>query len=117
MYKLTRLWELSVTDKTFETRGVPREALCFNGATEDTMTVAALYEASEKYRLVDEYGPYSFTPSEDGRLYCELGFRSEKSALRWFLSFGSGVEILSPEPFRQTFNNELRRTLKIYENT
>ena len=68
-------------------------------------------------RLVEEYGPYSFTVTDDGRLYCKLGFRSEESALRWFLSFGSKAEILSPEPFRQAFNNELRRTLKIYENT
>lgn len=117
MYKLTRLWELSVTGEPFEPRMIPEETLCFNGATEDKMSVAALYESSEKFRLVDEYGPYSFRAAEDGRLYSELGFRSEESALRWFLSFGSKVEILSPEPFRRTFNNELRRTLKIYENT
>lgn len=117
MYKLTRLWELSVTDESFEPRVVPEETLCFNGATEDKMSVAALYESSEKFRLVDEYGPYSFRAAEDGRLYSELGFRSEESALRWFLSFGSKVEILSPESFRQTFNNELRRIIKIYENT
>ena len=59
----------------------------------------------------------SYVVTDDGRLYCKLGCRSEESALRWFLSFGSKAEILSPEPFRQAFNNELRRTLKIYENT
>lgn len=117
MYKLTRLWELSVTDEVFEPRGIPEETLCFNGATEDVMSAAALYESSEKFRLIDEYGPWSFTVAKDGRLYSELGFRSEESALRWFLSFGSKVEILSPESFRQTFNNELRRIIKIYENT
>lgn len=117
MYKLTRLWELSVTDESFEPRVVPQDMLCFNSATEDKMLISAVYDASEKFRLVDEYGPYSFTVTEDGRLRAEFGFRSEESALQWFLSFGGKVEILSPESFRQVYINELRRTLKIYEDT
>lgn len=117
MYKLTRLWDLTITDENFEPRSIPQDTLRFDGATEDKMMISALYEASEKFRLVDEYGPYCFAVSEDGRLRAEFGFRSEESALQWFLSFGGRVEILSPETFRQTFINELKRTLNIYENT
>lgn len=117
MYKLTRLWELSVTEESFEPREIPQNMLCFNGATEDNISVTALYGASEKFRLVDEYGPYCFTEAEDGRLLAEFGFRSEESALQWFLSFGSRVEILSPEAFRKVYSDELRRTVQIYEDT
>ncbi|MCM1024508.1 MAG: YafY family transcriptional regulator [Prevotella sp.] len=117
MYKLTRLWDLSVTGETFEPRVIPQDTLRFEGAAENKIMITALYEASEKFRLVDEYGSYCFTVSEDGRLLAEFGFRSEESAFQWFLGFGSKVEIVAPEEFRQTFLDELKRTLKIYENT
>lgn len=117
MYKLTRLWELTITDEEFTPRDIPAEKMRFDGAVEDNIMVSALYGASEKFRLVDEYGPYCFTVTEDGRLRAEFGFRSEKSALQWFLSFGSRVEILAPEAFRQVYINELRKALKIYEDT
>lgn len=117
MYKLTRLWELSITDEEFTPRDIPAEKMSFDGAVEDNILVSALYDASEKFRLVDAYGPYSFTVTNDGRLRAEFGFRSEKSALQWFLGFGGNVEILSPEAFRQVYINELRKALKIYEDT
>lgn len=117
MYKLTRLWELSITDEEFTPRDIPAEKMRFDGAVEDNIIVSALYDASEKFRLVDEYGPYCFTVTEDGRLRARFGFRSEKSALRWFLSFGSRVEVTAPEEFRQVYLTELRRTVKIYEDT
>lgn len=117
MYKLTRLWELSITDEEFTPRDIPAEKMSFDGAVEDNILVSALYDANEKFRLVDAYGPYSFTVTEDGRLRAEFGFRSEGSALQWFLSFGSRVEILAPEAFRQVYINELERAIKIYEDT
>lgn len=117
MYKLTRLWELSITDEEFTPRDIPAEKMRFDGAVEDNIIVSALYDASEKFRLVEEYGPCCFTVTEDGRLRAKFGFRSEKSALRWFLSFGSRVEVTAPEEFRQVYLTELRRTVKIYEDT
>lgn len=117
MYKLTRLWDLQITDETFEPRAIPQDTLRFDGAVEDNILVSALYDASEKFRLVDEYGPYSFTVTEDGRLRAKFGFRSEESALQWFLSFGSRVEVTAPEAFRRLYIKELKRTLKIYEDT
>lgn len=117
MYKLTRLWDLQITDEAFEPRAIPQDTLRFDGAVEDNILVSALYNASEKFRLVDEYGPYSFTVTEDGRLRAKFGFRSEESALQWFLGFGGNVEILAPEAFRRLYIKELKRTLKIYEDT
>ncbi len=117
LYKLHRLWDLQITDEIFTPRSIPAEKLSFTEAEADNIRVAAVYDKSEKFRLIEEYGPYSFTVSEDGGLLAEYGFRSERSALEWFLSFGSKVKIISPESFRDLFLNEIERIAKIYENT
>ncbi len=115
MYKLTRLWDLQITETNFQPREIPSETLNFPEVTLSNIKVSAVYEPSEKFRLVEEYGPYSFRALEDGRLYSELGFRSYDSALRWFLSFGSGVKILSPDIFRDIYLSELQKILKNYD--
>lgn len=114
MYKLNRLWELAVTEKRFEKRKVPKEKTDFGQFPGDKFAVKALYEPSEKYRLIEEYGPYSFQSEEDGRLCCELGFTDCKSALVWFMSFGDKVEILSPDSFKEEYISVLKNTLKKY---
>ncbi len=117
MYKLHRLWNLEMTDEIFSPREIPAEKLQFSEAEADNIKVAAVYDESEKFRLIEEYGPHSFTVREDGKLLAEYGFRSERSALEWFLSFGSKVKIISPDSFRDLFIKEIERIGKIYENT
>ena len=113
MYKLNRLWELEMTDKRFEKMEIPADKMNF-GQQEDELTVKALYEPSVKYRLVEEYGPYSFSTVEDRRLCSELGFTDRRSALKWFLSFGDKVEILEPEDFKEEYISSLKKALEKY---
>lgn len=114
MYKLNRLWELKITDKKFVPKEIPEEKFRFDGGITDEIKIAAIYEPSEKYRLVEEYGPYSFKILDSGSLYAEFGFNSCENALNWFLSFGSKVEILSPDNFREMFISELKKISDIY---
>ncbi len=117
MYKLNRLWELQVTDEHFPPRDIPKERLEFGQNITDDKVITAVYEASEAYRLVEEYGPDSYTVQEDGQLYTEWGFSSYKSALSWFLGFGGKVRILTPEDFKEQYVTELKRMLQKYEGT
>ncbi|MBD5081280.1 MAG: WYL domain-containing protein, partial [Ruminococcaceae bacterium] len=114
MYKLGRLWDLKITNKSFEQRAVPAEKLDFGQHFTDEYFIEAVYEASEKYRLVEEYGPYSFTEREDGRLYTKWGFGGRENAMNWFLSFGDKVEVLTPEDFKKDYIERMRRALKKY---
>lgn len=114
MYKLNRLWELTATEISFEKREVPKEKMNFDLYPSDEFSVKALYEPSEKYRLIEEYGPYSFQTESDGRLSCELGFVDHKSALSWFMSFGDKAEIVSPDDFKNEFISILKNTLAKY---
>lgn len=109
LYKLSRLWDLKLTETEFTPKEIPEDKMNFLENMTDEIFITAIYEASEQYRLVEEYGPESYKKLDDGRLYTEWGFSSVESALRWHLSFGSRVEIIKPESFKERYAEELQK--------
>ncbi len=96
LYKLRRLWELKLSEEEYEVRVIPNEKLQFGSHMTDDYFVTAIYDSSVKYKLVEEYGPDSFTVMDDGKLYAKWGFNSAEDALPWFLSMGDKVEVIEP---------------------
>lgn len=117
MYKLLRLWELEVTEEHFEPREIPEEKLNFGSHITDDYFVTAIYEPSEKYRLVEEYGPESFTILPDGRLYTRWGFTRLVDALHFILGSLDRVEVTDPPEMRELMRDTLRRILEKYPET
>ena len=109
LYKLRRLWNLQKTDQQFTPRPVPEEKKQFGSNMTDDYLVSAVYEPEMKYRLVEEYGPYSFTVLPDGKLFARWGFTTTESAVSWFLGFGDRVKVIDPpemvEKMRKTLHN------------
>lgn len=101
MFKLPRLWELRLEERTFQPREVPAGRLEFDTAWKENYRLEALFEAKVKYRLIEEYGPASFTPQQDGRLFFSRDFTFYSSMLSWVLSFGGSAEVLSPPELRE----------------
>lgn len=66
------------------------------GHITDDYFVTAIFDPSKKYKLVEEYGPNSFTVLEDGKLWTRWGFTDPDSTALWFLGFGDKVEVLEP---------------------
>ncbi len=116
MYKLRRLWDLNVTDEAFAAREIPKEKLRFGSHITDDDRIAAVYDPSVKYRLVEEYGHASFTEQEDGSLFAEWGFTTQEGALSWFLSFGDKVKVLSPPEMVERMKKALDDAKNLYES-
>lgn len=115
MYKLRRLWELKVTEETYEAREIPEEKKHFGSHMTDDYLITATYDRSVKYRLVEEYGPDSFTVLEDGQLYTEWGFTDSEDAVLWFLGFGDKVTVTGPPEMVEKMKVALRDMAKKYE--
>lgn len=115
MYKLRRMWNLTVTDETFIARVVPEEKKRFGTHMTDDYVITAVYEADVKYRLVEEYGPDSFTEREDGKLYTEWGFTRPDDAVEWFLSFGDKVKVIGPPEMVERMKTALTTIQSLYE--
>ncbi len=101
MFKLNRLWNLSLDDDVFTPRPLPEETQRYGGHITDDYSVTAIYDESEKYRLVEEYGPDCYTSLADGRLFTEWKFSGIEAAVDWLIGFGDRVEVVEPREVRQ----------------
>lgn len=101
LFKLNRLSDLKLSLEHFDKREVPVKLLEFNDYF-DTIkySLKALFESSEKYRLIDEYGTDFFNEISDGRLYFERDFVSYQNMREWVFSFGDKVTVLAPDRLR-----------------
>lgn len=114
LFKLRRLWALTLSDRTFAPRDIPEDRRAFGGNITDGYRTEAVYDPREKYRLVEEYGPGSFETLPDGRLRARWGFSSPEDAVRWFLSFGDRVQVLGPPELVARLRAEARLLLDKY---
>ena len=116
MYKLRRMWDLQISDETFVVRDIPEEKKQFGAHMTDDYVITAVYDASVKYRLVEEYGHNSFTEQEDGTLYTEWGFTKTDTAVEWFLSFGNKVKVLGPPEMVEIMKITINSIKNLYES-
>lgn len=114
LYKLKRLWGLSALEDLFAGREIPTEKK-FGGHISDDYFVTAIYAASEKYKLVEEYGPDSFTVLADGRLHTRWGFTDPDATALWFLGFGDKVEVLEPPEMVEKLRKLSEKIANLYK--
>ena len=95
MFKLNRLWNLSVEDKKFTMREMPSEKRDFNSNLTDDKKLVAMFDASAKYLLIEIYGLDCYIETTEG-LYFEIGYTNHSYMVAWLLSFGEKVKVLEP---------------------
>lgn len=115
LYKLNRLWELQTTDEEFIQREIPEECFDFNRHIPDNYEITAVFDSSEKYRLIEEYSLGSFDEMEDGKLLFKRGFTNLDVAMDWFLGFGERVEILEPIEMRALIKEKVKKMMDRYQ--
>jgi len=115
LYKLRRLWQLDITDKSFIPRDIPEAKRKLGGHMTDDYFVTALFEPEAKYRLVEEYGPQCFSVESDGRLRSCRGFTSHQAAVRWLIGFGSLARVIDPPEMVERMRCEISKMAEQYE--
>ena len=96
MFKLTRLWDLSICEEGYTPKEIPPERRDFDAHLTDEIQLEALFDPSVKYQLIDAYGLDCFTATEKG-LYFKFGFTSRGLLISWLLGFGGKVKVLAPD--------------------
>lgn len=114
MFKLSRLWELTLEPVSFSPVEIPPERLDFNRAWAQNYRFCALFDPREKYRLVEEYGPGCYSVEPDGRLKITVDFTYYSAMLSWALSFGGRAEVLSPPELRDDLRRQGETFLSLY---
>ncbi|MDE5994533.1 MAG: YafY family transcriptional regulator [Oscillospiraceae bacterium] len=97
LFKLNRLWNISLLDKEFILREIPENELQLDDYfSSNTIHLKAIFSESEKYRLVEEYGINCYSVTDSGKLLLERDFASYDNMRSWIFSFGDKVTILEP---------------------
>ncbi len=115
LYKLKLLWELKVCDENFSPREIPENKRELGTHITDDYFITAIFESSEKYKLVEEYGPNSFEVLPNGKLKIHWGFTNPDKAVLWFLNFGDKVEVIEPKEFVEKLKNTAENILDKYK--
>ena len=99
LFKLNRMTDL-VPGELFTPRPAQPPDLNAERIFPAKYQVTVLFDPACRWRLVEEYGPDSFTTQPDGRLRFTWGFPDADSVLSWVLTFGEGAELTEPEELR-----------------
>ncbi len=100
LFKLNRLWNLRVTDELYQPREVPEEQRGLEGWLQSEQTLTALFDPAVEYRLIEDYGPASYEPAEDGRLRLTVSYANRDYIVSWLLGFGELAEVVAPGDLR-----------------
>ena len=116
MFKLTRMMEPEVLEEGFAPRPVPNPVTPVERIYPDALQAAVRFAPAARWRLIDEYGPESFTREPDGSLLFRRGFPDKEELLRWVLSFQEQAELLEPEDLRRELADRLKKICGKYDS-
>lgn len=117
LYKLNRISEMVMTDIEFEVLEIPKETLNFSKFYTDEIQAVILFQKSEEYRLIEEYGTSCYSETPEGLLRFSFPFTNQDYLLSWVLSFGEKAELIEPAYLRPLIKDQLETTLRKYSET
>lgn len=114
-FRLSRMRNVAVSEKTFVPR--PEDARehrppDMRGAT--LVTVRLKIDASQLYRIYDEFDDRRVTREGDG-FVCEATYPEDEWVYGFILSFGHYAEVLEPPHIRDILAQRLAKTLSFYK--
>ena len=116
MFKLTRMLGLETLEDSFPPRPVPSPVAPVERIYPDALQASVRFDPAARWRLIDEYGPESFSQEPDGSLLFRRGFPDREELLRWVLSFQEQAELLEPEGLRRELADRLRKISRKYDS-
>ena len=115
LFKLNRMLKVNETDQNFECKEAPMPDLLDEKIFPKGIKVRALFDEDMNWRLIEDFGPESFTKTEDGRLLFTADYLDLDSITTWFMTFGDKVEVIEPREVRDRIRQISEKTLGIYK--
>ncbi len=103
LFKLSRIKELLITQKSFQVREVPDEHFPWEGEWQSNAGVLALdllFEP-EMESIIEEYFDADMIRQGDGKIMVKISLPENNRMYGWLLSFGNTVEVINPPHIRK----------------
>ncbi len=114
LFKLNRMDNVKITDKTFECRSVPLPDMSAELLYPRNIRIKALFEPDMKWRLVEEFGTKCYSETKDGKLLFIEDYSDMDNLVSWMLTFGDKVEVLEPVEVRERLKEMADNMIKMY---
>lgn len=108
MFKLSRLTNLKLTDRTREKRDVPEyvsDKLCH---TSGEIQATVRFHHSVKWRLADEFENQNLNADTNEYITLTLTWSDTESFYQYISSFGDKAEIIGPEEYREEYKRLIK---------
>ena len=115
MFKLNRMDQLIQTSTDVIKREVPMPDLSTKKIFPGNIRVKAVFDASMKWHLIEEFGSESFQVRDDGTLLFEHEYTDKEGLIAWMLSCRDKVTVLEPESVREELLSSISEIAKRYE--
>ncbi len=115
LFKLNRMDGVQKTVKSFECREVAMPDLSTEKIFLGEIKVKALFEADQKWRLVEEFGPLCFTENDDGRLLFTADYTDIENLVTWIMTFGDKAELIEPQEARKKISIMVQKMATVYK--
>jgi predicted DNA-binding transcriptional regulator YafY len=114
MFKLLRLWNLTLCNENYTIREIPPERRDFKAHFTDDIKLVALFDPSERYKLIESYGLNCYTETDEG-LRMEIAFTNHEFLMSWLLGFGCKVKVLEPDNIVEDIKTAVENILSRYK--
>ena len=114
LFKLMRLLDLTLCAENYTPREIPPDKRDFSASFTDDIKLAAVFDSSERYRLIEAYGPDCYRETPDG-LRLEIGFTNRDFIINWLLGFGGKVKVLKPHDVAEGLQKAALSILERYK--
>lgn len=112
IFKLNRIVELEVSERTFEPTPFPKKEI---GPQQANTQINLLFSKEIAYRVYDEFDESQIEYQPDGRLLVYAWMPVDTWLTGYLLSFGTLVEILEPQHLRETLAAQAEEIYKRYK--
>lgn len=113
-FKLSRMKELQITDSHFSERPVWKEEAPVCAFDRDAVTVTLWVDASQAYRVYDEFEETEVVRQEDGSFLVTVTYPEDDWVYGQILSYGPYAKVLEPLRVREIIRGKLQKTLEAY---
>ena len=114
LFKLNRMDDLLETEERFICKEAPLPDLSNEKIFPGAVKVRALFDPDQKWRLVEEFGPDSFTEYDDGRLLFRADYTDMENLITWLMTFGDKAEVLEPQEARDAIGQMVQKMMIKY---
>jgi predicted DNA-binding transcriptional regulator YafY len=114
LFKLNRMDGVEKTGKRFECREAAMPDLSNEKIFPGGIKVKALFDADQKWRLVEEFGTSCFKENDDGKILFTAEYTDMENLITWILTFGDKAEVLEPKEAREKIKTMTEAMIKNY---